>query len=307
MTDLVRLDIDSGVANIRLNRPDRLNALDPALAESLIAALRRVDADKSVKAVTLTGEGRAFMAGGDLAVFNAAPEKAPQAAAALIPLFHEIVLTIRRMKPPVIAGVQGAVAGGGLGLALACDLVIAADNASFVPAYTRLGTSPDGGTTWSITQLIGQRRAMEWIMLGDPMNAADAHAIGLINRVVPAAKLADEVDRVCEARRRRAGICIRLSEAAGASGADRDVRTATRLRARRLRGRGRHRRFPRRHRGVFRAASSAVRQRVKGQESRTIPDKSRLRNRSRTSSDSRGDAISSARRARLSTSPSIVT
>lgn len=193
MNDLVRLDIDAGVANIRFNRPDRLNALDFALAESLLGALRRVDTDKSVQAVTLTGEGRAFMAGGDLAVFNAVPEKAPEAARKLIPLFHAIVTLIRRMQPPVIAGVQGAVAGGGLGLALACDLVIAADNASFVPAYTRIGTSPDGGTTWSITRLIGQRRAMEWIMLGDPMIAEDARAIGLINRVVPAAKLAEEV------------------------------------------------------------------------------------------------------------------
>jgi 2-(1,2-epoxy-1,2-dihydrophenyl)acetyl-CoA isomerase len=191
--DLVHLKIDSGIASIRFNRPDRLNALDFALAESLLAALKRVEAEKSVKAVTLTGEGRAFMAGGDLAVFNAVPEKAPEAAAKLIPFFHEIVLTIRRMQPPVIAGVQGAVAGGGLGLALACDLIIAADDASFVPAYTRIGTSPDGGTTWSITRLIGQRRAMEWIMLGDPMNAEDARAIGLINRVVPAAKLAEEV------------------------------------------------------------------------------------------------------------------
>lgn len=193
MSDLVRFTIDAGVASIRLNRPDRLNALDPALAEALLAALKRIESDTAVKAVTLTGEGRAFMAGGDLTVFNAALEKAPQAAADLIPLFHDIVLTIRRLAPPVIAGVQGAVAGGGLGLALACDLVIAADNASFVPAYTRLGTSPDGGTTWSITRLIGQRRAMEWIMLGDPMNAADAHALGLINRVVPAATLDTEV------------------------------------------------------------------------------------------------------------------
>lgn len=193
MSDLVRVAVDSGVAGIRLNRPDRLNALDPALGQALLAALRQVEADASVKAVTLTGEGRAFMAGGDLSVFNAALDKAPQAAAALIPVFHDIVLTIRRMAPPVVAGVQGAVAGGGLGLALACDLVIAADDASFVPAYTRIGTSPDGGTTWSITRLIGARRAMEWVMLGDPMNAQDACAAGLINRVVPVAKLADEV------------------------------------------------------------------------------------------------------------------
>ena len=112
-----------------------------------------------MKVVTLTGEGRAFMAGGDLRCFTQAGDGAPQAASRLIALFHQVIRCIRRMKPPVIAGVQGAVAGGGLGLALACDIVIAADDASFVPAYTRIGTSPDGGTTWSITRLIGQRRA----------------------------------------------------------------------------------------------------------------------------------------------------
>jgi len=204
MTDeLVRVDIDAGIANLRFNRPDRLNALDFALAERLLAALARAEHDPSVKVVTLTGEGRAFMAGGDISVFHAAKERAPQEASKLIELFHQIVRTIRRMKPPVIAGVQGAVAGGGLGLALACDLVIAADNASFMPAYTRIGTSPDGGTTWSITRLIGQRRAMEWIMLGDPMTAEAARDIGLINRVVPADKLGTEVDAL--ARRIAAG------------------------------------------------------------------------------------------------------
>jgi 2-(1,2-epoxy-1,2-dihydrophenyl)acetyl-CoA isomerase len=191
--DLVRIDVDAGIAKLRLNRPDRLNALDYALAESLLAALDRVSHDASVKVVTLTGEGRAFMAGGDLSVFHSAGENAPQAAGKLIALFHQIIRSIRHMRPTVIAGVQGAVAGGGLGLALACDLVVAADNASFVPAYTRIGTSPDGGTTWSITRLIGQRRALEWIMLGDPMTAEAARDIGLINRVVTADALAAEV------------------------------------------------------------------------------------------------------------------
>ena len=198
MTELVRLAVTSGVATIRLNRPDRLNALDFALAQALLDALARADADASVKVVTLTGEGRAFMAGGDISLFHKAGEKAADEATRLIALFHQIVRLIRHMKPPVIAGTQGAVAGGGLGLALACDLVIAADNATFVPAYTRIGTSPDGGTTWSITQLLGPRRAMEWLMLGDPLGAADAAALGLINRVVAADKLDDEVAAVAQ-------------------------------------------------------------------------------------------------------------
>jgi 2-(1,2-epoxy-1,2-dihydrophenyl)acetyl-CoA isomerase len=195
---LVRVEIAGGIANLRLNRPDRLNALDFPMAEALVAAVTQVEHDTSVKVVTLTGEGRAFMAGGDVSVFHKAGDSAPQEIARLIELFHQIVRCIRRMKPPVICGVQGAVAGGGLGLALACDIVIAADNASFVPAYTRLGTSPDGGTTWSITRLIGQRHALEWIMLGDPINAEGAAEIGLINRVVATERLTEEVNALAQ-------------------------------------------------------------------------------------------------------------
>jgi 2-(1,2-epoxy-1,2-dihydrophenyl)acetyl-CoA isomerase len=195
---LVRVDISGGIANVRLNRPDRLNALDFPMAEALLAAITQAERDTSVKVVTLTGEGRAFMAGGDVGVFQKAGENAPQEIGRLIALFHQVVRRIRRMKPPVICGAQGAVAGGGLGLAVACDIVIAADNASFVPAYTRLGTSPDGGTTWSITRLIGQRRALEWIMLGDPINAESAAEIGLINRVVATERLTEEVNTLAQ-------------------------------------------------------------------------------------------------------------
>jgi 2-(1,2-epoxy-1,2-dihydrophenyl)acetyl-CoA isomerase len=195
---LVRLEIAGGIAAVRLNRPDRLNALDFPMAEALLAAIAEAERDPLVKVVTLTGEGRAFMAGGDVGLFQKAGENAPQEIGKLIELFHQIVRRIRRMKPPVICGAQGAVAGGGLGLAVACDIVIAADNASFVPAYTRLGTSPDGGTTWSITRLIGQRRALEWIMLGDRTNADGAADIGLINRVVPAEKLTEEVNALAQ-------------------------------------------------------------------------------------------------------------
>jgi len=194
MDELVRLSIEKGVARVRMNRPEKLNVLDFALGEALLAALGRVEHDRSVKVVTLTGEGRAFMAGGDIDFFHAAGDRAPEEVPKLIALFHQIIHSIRRMRPPVIAGVQGAAAGGGLGLALACDLVVATENASFVPAYTRLGTSPDGGTTWSITRLIGARRAMEWIALGEPMNAKDALTLGLINRVVANDKLDAELD-----------------------------------------------------------------------------------------------------------------
>jgi 2-(1,2-epoxy-1,2-dihydrophenyl)acetyl-CoA isomerase len=98
------------------------------------------------------------------------------------------------LDAPVIAGVQGAAAGGGLGLALACDFLIVSENATFVPAYLKLGTNPDGGTTWTVTQLLGRRRALEWLMLGDAIDARAAEKLGLVNRVVANDALASEVD-----------------------------------------------------------------------------------------------------------------
>jgi 2-(1,2-epoxy-1,2-dihydrophenyl)acetyl-CoA isomerase len=201
--ELVLVAAADGIASVTLNRPERLNALDIALAERLMKALDLIERDPAIRVVTLSGAGRSFMAGGDVIEFHKAGERAPDVVTRLIALFHQIIRCIRRMPAPVIAGVHGAVAGGGLGLALACDLVIAATDATFVPAYTRLGTNPDGGTTWSVTRLIGSRRALEWMMLGDPMKAETAAALGLVNRVVESYALAHEVAAL--ARRIAAG------------------------------------------------------------------------------------------------------
>ncbi|QCI64795.1 enoyl-CoA hydratase/isomerase family protein [Phreatobacter stygius] len=182
----VLTSVDGPIAVIRLNRPKQLNVLDIAMGEGLLAALRRIAADATIRVVVLAGAGRSFMAGGDLTLFHRDPEKAPAAATQLIDLFHAAMLAIRQMPQPVIAALQGPVAGGGLGLALACDLGVAADDASFLSAYTKIGTSPDGGTTWSLTRLLGARRAMEVMLLNEPMDAHTALALGLVNRVVPA-------------------------------------------------------------------------------------------------------------------------
>jgi 2-(1,2-epoxy-1,2-dihydrophenyl)acetyl-CoA isomerase len=199
MTDQsVLLATADGIARITLNRPAQLNALDHNLAAALLEALQGVEHDAQVKVVIISGAGRSFMAGGDLNVFHAAGERAPEAASRLIAQFHQIIRAISRMPPIVIAAVHGAVAGGGLGLALACDLVVAAADATFVPAYLRIGTSPDGGTTWSVTNLIGPRRALEWMMLGEPMNAETAVSLGLINRVVASGALSAEADTLAQ-------------------------------------------------------------------------------------------------------------
>ena len=198
--DILCLAISRGVAEIVLNRPAQLNAINCALAERLLEALIAIDRDSSVRVCLLRGAGRAFMAGGDLKDFHEAGERAPEAVGRLIEPFHQIVRRIREFRVPVIAAVHGAVAGGGLALALACDLIVASTDAVFTPAYLAIGATPDGGTTWSVSRLIGERRALEWLMLGHAMSAEQAQTLGLINRVFArdalereAASLADRI------------------------------------------------------------------------------------------------------------------
>lgn len=184
--------VDGAVATITMNRPAQLNALNRDLAFALRDAVKRAAEDETIRAVRIKGEGRAFMAGGDVGMFAENFDAAPETIGHLIEAFHGIVTTIRTMPKPVIAVLQGAVAGGGLGLALACDVAIAADNVVMISAYTKLGTSPDGGTTWSVTHALGARRAIEFIMLNDPLDAKGALALGFVNRVVPLADLETE-------------------------------------------------------------------------------------------------------------------
>lgn len=199
----VLLAVDGPVATIRLNRPRQLNVLDIAMGEGLLEAFTSVSAMAAVRAVVLAGAGRSFMAGGDLTLFHRDPAGAPATAGRLIDLFHQTMLVIRHMPQPVIAALQGPVAGGGLGLALACDLGVAAEDATFLSAYTKIATSPDGGTTWSLTRLLGPRRAMEVMLLNEPMDARTALALGLVNRVVPPGEV--EAEALVIARRIAAG------------------------------------------------------------------------------------------------------
>lgn len=196
--DCLHLTISGGSAEIVFNRPSKLNALDWELAERLVEALASIDKQPNVKVVVLKGAGRAFMAGGDLKDFHEAGDRAPDAVRRLIVPFHKIIRSIRDLRPPVIAAVHGAVAGGGLALALACDLVIASADAVFTPAYLKIGTNPDGGTTWSVARLLGERRALEWLLLGDSISASQAAGLGLINRVVPREELEGEVQSLME-------------------------------------------------------------------------------------------------------------
>lgn len=196
--DVVVVDRQGTVLTVTMNRPKVLNVLDEALADALLAVFEPIAADSSVRAVVLAGAGRSFMAGGDLSRFHADLAGAPATAGQLIGRFHALMRLIKALPQPVVAAVQGPVAGGGVGLALACDIVIAAQGASFLSAYTRLGTNPDGGTTWSLARLLGPRRALEFVLLNEAMDAGTALRLGLVNRVVPDGELAETARAMAE-------------------------------------------------------------------------------------------------------------
>jgi 2-(1,2-epoxy-1,2-dihydrophenyl)acetyl-CoA isomerase len=179
-----------GVATITLNRPAALNALTIPMKERLLAALDEAGRDPAVRAVVLTGSGRAFCAGQDLRE-RLAPDP-PSFDDELRLRYNPIVRAIRGLPQPVIAAVNGVAAGAGASLAFACDLRIAAEEASFVLAFGRIGLVPDTGATWTLPRLVGAARAAEIALLGEVVGAADAVRIGLVSRVVPASDLAAE-------------------------------------------------------------------------------------------------------------------
>jgi 2-(1,2-epoxy-1,2-dihydrophenyl)acetyl-CoA isomerase len=188
-----------GVMTIELNRPDSLNAWDQALGEELLAAVREAASDAAVRAVVVTGAGRAFSSGADLkAGFEPTPGGAPDVRTRLTQRYHPIITGIRRMPKPVVAAVNGPAVGIGCSLALACDLVLAAESAYFLLAFVNIGLVPDGGSSVLVPERIGFARAAEMAMLGERVPAARALEWGLVNRVVPDAELAGEARALAE-------------------------------------------------------------------------------------------------------------
>ncbi|HEY7074711.1 MAG TPA: enoyl-CoA hydratase [Solirubrobacteraceae bacterium] len=188
-----------GVMTIELNRPDSLNAWDGALGEELLAAVREAAADAAVRAVVVTGAGRAFSSGADLkAGFEPTADGAPDVRTRLTQRYHPIITGIRRMPKPVVAAVNGPAVGIGCSLALACDLVLAAESAYFLLAFVNIGLVPDGGSSVLVPERIGFARAAEMAMLGERVPARQALEWGLVNRVVPDAELAEETRALAE-------------------------------------------------------------------------------------------------------------
>ncbi|MFN8037463.1 MAG: enoyl-CoA hydratase-related protein [Acidimicrobiia bacterium] len=186
------LDVADGVATITLRRPDAANAIDLTMATELLDAALALDGDASVRAVLLRGEGRMFCAGGDVRSFAAAGDGVPELLRRITTPLHAAISRLVRLDAPLIAAVQGSAAGAGLGLACAADLVVAAESAKFVVAYTGIGVTPDASTSYFLPRLVGRRRAVELTLTNRVLRAPEALGWGLVTRVVPDAQLEEE-------------------------------------------------------------------------------------------------------------------
>ncbi len=183
---------------LELNRPARMNALDRQLRLDLLDALRQVAADEEIRAVLVTGAGRAFCSGADLKDERAlTPEGHPDIYSVLVQQYHPVITGLRQMPKPVVAAVNGAAAGIGMSIALACDLVLAAESAYFLLAFVNIGLVPDGGSSLLVPSRIGFARAAELAMLGERLGAARALEWGLINQVWPDAELVGRAEALC--------------------------------------------------------------------------------------------------------------
>jgi len=193
--ETVLVEVKEGVAEITLNRPERLNAWDDQFGEDLRSAVLKDAADPSVLAVLITGAGRGFSSGADLKSTldrSATGGSPPDVGELLRKRYHPIITGIRELPKPVVAAVNGPAVGIGCSLALACDLVLAAESAIFGLAFVNIGLIPDGGSTFLVPAAVGKARAFEMALLGDPVPAGQALEWGLINKVLPDGKLMEE-------------------------------------------------------------------------------------------------------------------
>lgn len=180
---------EGGLAHIRFNRPEALNTIDVPCAERFAQICRALQADASVRAIVMTGEGRGFGAGGDIAAFTS---DATENVQKIIGFMHEGVRILARLDAPTVAGLHGVVAGGSMSLALSCDLALAAQGTRFNLAYVNLAANCDVSGSFALPRLVGLRNAMQIALLGETFDVQDAHRLGLVNRVVEPDALLEE-------------------------------------------------------------------------------------------------------------------
>ena len=189
----VLLDFEDGVATLRLNRPDKGNAIDERMAADLAEAATQIAERTDIRAVLITGNGPNFTVGGDLGLFaGTAREQLPNRLRRMIDSYHLAIERLTSIDAPVVAAVRGGAGGGGLGLLYAADIVVAADDARFALGYGALGLTADGGNTWFLPRMVGMRRAQELFLLNRRLTAQEALAFGLVSRLAPSAAVETE-------------------------------------------------------------------------------------------------------------------
>jgi 2-(1,2-epoxy-1,2-dihydrophenyl)acetyl-CoA isomerase len=212
MTDTILTSVADGVLTITLNRPDALNAFTVEMKEGLLAAFKDAARNKDVRVVILTGAGRAFSAGQDLKE-RAGPD-VNDLGTELRQRYNPIILAMRRLEKPIVGAINGVAAGAGISIAIACDILIASDKASFMEAFGRVGLVPDTGSSWFLPRLFGPARAAEMMFTADSVDAATAERIGLVNRVVPADDLMDEANALAARLAQAAPMALALAKRA---------------------------------------------------------------------------------------------
>jgi 2-(1,2-epoxy-1,2-dihydrophenyl)acetyl-CoA isomerase len=197
--ETILYEIDNSVLTITLNRPEKLNAMTPTLLRELKEAFEQANADSTVRVVVVTGAGRGFCAGADLV---AASELMMAGGFSyeenLNATYNPLILTMQALQKPIIAAVNGVAAGAGMSLALACDIRIVAESASFLQAFVKIGLVPDSGSTWLLPRLIGMTKALELMLTGQKVSSNEALALGMINQVVPDAALGRTVKELTQ-------------------------------------------------------------------------------------------------------------
>ncbi|HUG47215.1 MAG TPA: enoyl-CoA hydratase-related protein [Candidatus Limnocylindria bacterium] len=212
MAETVLRESSGGVLTVTLNRPEALNSFNVAMKEELLAALREAARDRLVRAVILTGAGRAFSAGQDLKERLAGD--ASDLGTELRARYNPLILAMRRLEKPIIGAINGVAAGAGCSVALACDVRLASDQASFIEVFGRVGLVPDTGSSWLLPRLVGYARAAEMIFTTEPVDAATAERIGLVNRVVPADRLLEEAQALAARLASAAPLALALAKRA---------------------------------------------------------------------------------------------
>lgn len=190
--ETILFEVENGVATVTLNRPDKLNAFNDQMIDEATTAFKQADREKDIRCVVLTGNGRAFSSGQDLSDVVGRGDSF-SIGDHLRHGYHRLIKQMVRLEKPIIGAINGIAAGAGVGVALATDIRIAADSASFMLAFSKVGLVPDSGTNWLLPRLIGQARAYEMAVTADKIPADTALAWGMVNRVVPAAQLMETV------------------------------------------------------------------------------------------------------------------